>query len=155
MKPWMGGLTYRWLNKWSDKKDTWMFTQVNVPLRYRITIEYLAGCSLVAEFFNWKSVTLELQDLISYSPYFLLYNFYDVYLENVEMEQLIIPLLIFLFFPITSRPDMVLLFSLRCWWFAVLWAEKKTADRQQRRLFVIVRKNFSFGYSWEVKGKKN
>ena len=67
------------------------FVQVNVPLRYSITIEYLAGCSLVAKFFNWKSKILELQDLISYSPYFLPYNFYDVYLENLVMKQLNIP----------------------------------------------------------------
>ena len=58
--------------------------------RYSITIEYLAGCSLVTKFFNWKSKTLELQDLISYSPYFLLHNFYDVYLENLVMKQLYI-----------------------------------------------------------------
>ena len=30
--------------------------------------------------------------------------------------------------------------------------DRKTADHQQRRLFVIVRKNFSIDYSWEVKG---
>ena len=45
MKPWMGGLTYRRFNKWADKKDKWTFAQVNEPLRYDITIEYLAGCS--------------------------------------------------------------------------------------------------------------
>ena len=60
-------------------------------LKYSIKIEYLAGCSSVTELFNWKSITLQLQDLISYSPYFLPYNFYDVNLENLVMEQLTIP----------------------------------------------------------------
>ena len=60
-------------------------------LKYSIKIEYLAGCSSVTELFNWKSKTLQLQDLISYSPYFLPYNFYDVNLENLVMEQLTIP----------------------------------------------------------------
>ena len=59
-------------------------------LKYSIKIEYLAGCSSVTELFNWKSITLQLQDLISYSPYFLPYNFYDVNLENLVMEQLTI-----------------------------------------------------------------
>ena len=60
-------------------------------LKYSIKIEYLAGCSSVTELFNWKSITLQLQDLISYSPYFLPYNFYDVNLENLVMEQLTVP----------------------------------------------------------------
>ena len=60
-------------------------------LKYSIKIEYLAGCSSVTELFNWKSITLQLQDLISYPPYFLPYNFYDVNLENLVMEQLTIP----------------------------------------------------------------
>ena len=59
-------------------------------LKYSIKIEYLAGCSSVTELFNWKSITLQLQDLIN-SPYFLPYNFYDVNLENLVMEQLTIP----------------------------------------------------------------
>ena len=79
------------MNKWADKKDTWTFSQVNELLRYGITIEYLAGGNLVAKFFSWKSITLEFRDLISYSPYFLLSNFYDVYLDNLVMEQLSIP----------------------------------------------------------------
>ena len=140
------------MNKWADKKDIWTFSQVKELLRYGITIEYLAGGNLVAKFFSWKSITLEFRDLISYSPYFLLSNFYDVYLENLVMEQLNIHELIFLFIPITSRLDIVLIFSLRCWWSTVLGVDRKTADHQQRRLFVIVRKHFSIGYSWEVKG---
>ena len=60
-------------------------------LKYSIKIEYLAGCSSVTELFNWKSITLQLQDLIGYSPYFLPYNFYDVNLENLVMEQLTVP----------------------------------------------------------------
>ena len=60
-------------------------------LKYSIKIEYLTGCSSVTELFNWKSITLQLQDLIGYSPYFLPYNFYDVNLENLVMEQLTVP----------------------------------------------------------------
>ena len=48
-------------------------------LKYSIKIEYLAGCSSVTELF------------IGYSPYFLPYNFYDVNLENLVMEQLTVP----------------------------------------------------------------
>ena len=67
------------------------FSAGKQTLKYSIKIEYLAGCSSVTELFNWKSITLQLQDLISYSPYFLPYNFYDVNLENLVMEQLTIP----------------------------------------------------------------
>ena len=38
---------------------------------------------------------LNSQDLISNSPYCLLYNSYDVSLENLELDQPIIPKLIF------------------------------------------------------------
>ena len=48
-------------------------------LQYSIKIEYLAGCSSVTELF------------IGYSPFFLPYNFYDVNLENLVMEQLTVP----------------------------------------------------------------
>ena len=68
--------------------DFWAGKQT---LKYTIKIEYLAGCSSVKELFNWKSITLQLQDLTSYCPYFLPYNFYDVNLENLVMEQLTVP----------------------------------------------------------------
>ena len=68
--------------------DFWAGKQT---LKYSIKVEYLAGCSSVTELFNRKSITLQLQDLIGYSSYFLPYNFYDVNLENLVMEQLTIP----------------------------------------------------------------
>ena len=75
MKPWMGGLTYRCLNKWVDKKDTWNFVHVTVPLRYSITIEYLAGVA-----WSHNSSTENLKPLNS-----------KIYLENLVMERLNIP----------------------------------------------------------------
>ena len=47
--------------------------------------------------------------LIGNSPYCLPYNSYDVSLENLVLEQLIIPLLIFFFILITSLLDIVLI----------------------------------------------
>ena len=49
------------------------------------------------------------QDLISNSPFRLLYNSYDVSLENLVLDQLLIPLLIFVFFLITCLLDIVLI----------------------------------------------
>ena len=43
-----------------------------------------------------------LQDLISNSPYCLLYSSYDVSTENLLLDQLIIPELMFFFILITS-----------------------------------------------------
>ena len=53
--------------------------------------------------------TFHSKDLISNSPYCLPYNSYDVSLENLVLEQLIIPLLIFFFILITSLLDIVLI----------------------------------------------
>ena len=47
------------------------------------------------------------QDLISNSPYCLQYNSGDVSLENLELEQPIIPQLIFFFILITCLLDIV------------------------------------------------
>ena len=56
-------------------------------------------------FIQWP--TFHTKDLISNFPYCLLYNSYDVSLENLVLEQLIIPLLIFFFILITSLLDIV------------------------------------------------
>ena len=53
--------------------------------------------------------TFHSKDLIGNSPYCLPYNSYDVSLENLVLEQLIIPLLIFFFILITSLLDIVLI----------------------------------------------
>ena len=50
------------------------------------------------------------QDLISGSPYCLQNSSYDVSLENLVMDQLIIPLLTFVFFLITCFLDILLMF---------------------------------------------
>ena len=49
------------------------------------------------------------QDLISNSPYCLPYNSYNVRLENLELDQLIIPQFIFFFILITCLLDIVLI----------------------------------------------
>ena len=49
------------------------------------------------------------QDLISNSPYYLPYNSYDVSLENLVLDQLIIPWLIFFSILITYLLDIVLI----------------------------------------------
>ena len=53
--------------------------------------------------------TLSLQDQISNSPYFLPYNLYDVSSENLALNPLIIPKLIFFFILITCLFDIVLI----------------------------------------------
>ena len=53
--------------------------------------------------------TFHSKDLICNFPYCLPYNSYDVSLENLVLEQLIIPLLIFFFILITSLLDIVLI----------------------------------------------
>ena len=45
----------------------------------------------------------------SNSPFRLLYNSYDVSLENLVLDQLLIPLLIFLFILVTCLLDIVLI----------------------------------------------
>ena len=49
------------------------------------------------------------QDLISNSPYCLSYNSYDVSSENLVLNHLIIPYLIFFFILITCLFDIVLI----------------------------------------------
>ena len=49
------------------------------------------------------------QDLISNSPHCLLYNSDDVSLENLELDQLILPQLIFFFILITCLLDIVMI----------------------------------------------
>ena len=49
------------------------------------------------------------QDLISNSPYYLPYNSCDVSSENLVLDQLIIPKLIFFFILITYLVDIVLI----------------------------------------------
>ena len=49
------------------------------------------------------------QDFISNSPYCLPYNSYDVNLENLVLDQLIIPCLVFYFILITSMLNIVLI----------------------------------------------
>ena len=46
------------------------------------------------------------QDLITHSPYYKQYNWYGVSLENLVLDQLIIPKLMFLFFLITFLFDL-------------------------------------------------
>ena len=53
--------------------------------------------------------SLNSQDLISNSPYCLLYNSCDVSLENLELDQPIIPWLIFFFIVITCLLDIVMI----------------------------------------------
>ena len=50
------------------------------------------------------------QDLITLSPYCLQYNSYGVSLENLVLDQLIIPKLVFFFSLITCLLDIVLVF---------------------------------------------
>ena len=55
------------------------------------------------------NISLLTKDLISNFPYCLPYNSYDVSLENLVLEQLIIPLLIFFFILMISLLDIVLI----------------------------------------------
>ena len=54
-------------------------------------------------------LTLSLQDLLSNSPDYLSYNSYDISLENLVSDQLIIPKLILFFFLITYLVDIILI----------------------------------------------
>ena len=54
-------------------------------------------------------LTLNFQDLIGDSPYCLSYSFCDVSLENLVMDPLTIPSLIFFFILITCLVDIVLI----------------------------------------------
>ena len=56
-----------------------------------------------------KSWPFHSQDLISNSPYYLPYNSYDVSSENLVLDQLIIPWLIFFSILITCLLDIVLI----------------------------------------------
>ena len=52
---------------------------------------------------------LNSQDLISNSLYCLLYNSYDVSLENLELDQPIIPKLIFFYILISCLLDIIII----------------------------------------------
>ena len=52
---------------------------------------------------------LNSQDLISNSPNCLLYNSYDVTLENLELDQPIIPKLIFFYILISCLLDIIII----------------------------------------------
>ena len=52
---------------------------------------------------------LNSQDLISNSPNCLLYNSYDVTLENLELDQPIVPKLIFFYFLISCLLDIIII----------------------------------------------
>ena len=54
-------------------------------------------------------LTLKLPDQICDSPYFQLYNSYNVSSENLVLDQLIIPKLIFFFILISYLVDIVLI----------------------------------------------
>ena len=56
-----------------------------------------------------KILTLHSQDLISNSSHYLPYYSHDGNSENLVLDQLIIPQLIFLFIPITCLLDIVLI----------------------------------------------
>ena len=56
-----------------------------------------------------KGLTLELPDQICHSSYCRSYNSYNVSSENLVLDQLIIPKLIFFFIPITYLVDIVLI----------------------------------------------
>ena len=63
------------------------------------TVRYIRG----------KRLTLSLSDLGSKSPYCLPYGSHDVSSENLVLDQLIIPQLIFFFILITYLVDIVLI----------------------------------------------
>ena len=54
-----------------------------------------------------KGLTLELPDQICYSPYYQPYNSYNVNSENLVLDQLIIPKLIFFFILKTYLVDIL------------------------------------------------
>ena len=56
------------------------------------------------------ALTLQLPDQICHSPYCQPYNSYNVRSENLVLDQLIIPKLIFFFILITCLVDIVLIF---------------------------------------------
>ena len=59
--------------------------------------------------FDVHILTLELPDQICNCPYFQLYNSYNVSSENLVLDHLIIPKLIFFFILITYLVDIVLI----------------------------------------------
>ena len=76
-------------------------------LKYSIKIEYLAGCSSVTELFNWKSITLQLQDLISFSPLLSAIQFLWRQFGEFGNGTTNNPLINIFRFPIASRLDIV------------------------------------------------
>ena len=64
---------------------------------------------LVIIFFNIMTLTLQLPDQICNSPYCQPYNSYNVSSENLVLDQLIIPKLIFFLILITYLVDIVLI----------------------------------------------
>ena len=55
-----------------------------------------------------KGLTLSFPDQICNSPYYQLYNSYNASSENLVLDQIIIPKLIFLFIHITSHQWLIL-----------------------------------------------
>ena len=66
-------------------------------------------CHLILKLRETNHKPFNSQDLISNSPYCLPYSFCDVSLENLVLDQLIIPLLIFFYILVTCLLDIELI----------------------------------------------
>ena len=116
----LGILSPRSYHRFNQKQDLLWSNSVSIH-----TCDKQIRLSLCPYLLFWinHDEPFHLQDLISNSHYCLSYNSYDVSSENVVLNHLIIPYLIFFFILVTCLFDIVLI-----WWG-----------------------EFCLGHSWELK----
>ena len=97
-----------------QKQDLLLSNSVGIHTCNKQVRPSLCTCLL---FWINQDEPFQLQDLISTSPYYLLYNSYTASLESLVLNQLIIPWLIFFFILITLLLDtvVILLGEILCW----------------------------------------
>ena len=91
------------------KKKEWSKIQQKLEINLGVFFLFKQFWKDCSSSFVHHSEPFHSQDLISNSPFRLLYNSYDVSSDNLLLDQLLIPLLTFVFFLITCLLDIVLI----------------------------------------------
>ena len=106
--------------------------------------------SIQTNFWIYWALTLKLLVQICHSPYCQPYNSCNVSSENLELDQLIIPKLIFFFILITCLLNIVLILQREILSWSLIKVHVVT-ERYNKLLYLLVWSMFS----WQVKSKDN
>ena len=107
---WTHRINYKqfWMDRGYLKEKEWLKIQQKLEINRGVFLcSNSSGRIIVA--IRSSFLTLSLPRSISNSPFCLPYNSYDVSSDNLLLDQLLIPLLTFVFFLITCLLDIVLI----------------------------------------------